>query len=156
MRLSSQHQVVRCYKGMDLCHYCGSADWHDIRFSDCRIEQVGGRRANPVTGGSTPIRLIVDRQTQLGYPRGVGSIYNVDFDRVTFDDSGPNPAAIRGYDATNSVRNIAFRDLHMNGRLVKGADPSLLVLEHTRGISAQGETLPQRGTAETTSPNEKR
>lgn len=137
----TEFHAIRCYKGIDLCHYYGSAAWHNIRFADGRFEQVIGGPGNPVMGGSTPIRLVIARQTTFGYPKGVGPIYDVDFSRIKFDDPGPNAIALRGYDATNNVRNITFTDVTLGDRLLKVDSPDIKILEHVQNVTIQGESV---------------
>lgn len=137
----SRHHVIRCYKGFDLCHYYGSAMWHDLRFADCRVEEVQGKAGNPVSGASTPIRLIIDRQKVFGYPKGVGPIHDVSFSRIQFDDPGPNAIALKGYDPTNGVRNISFDDVVLGGRKLTADDARIRLHEHVEGVTVQGRTV---------------
>ena len=148
----SEHHVIRCYKGFDFSHYYGSAAWRDIRFTDCRVEQVHGKAGNPVRGAGTPIRLLIDRQTTFGYPKGVGPIDGVSFKRIQFDDPGPNVIALKGYDATNGVRDVAFDDVVLGGRKLTADDSRLQLHEHVEGVTVDGAPVRAGGSPEETRP----
>ena len=134
--------VIRCYKGIDLIHYYGTANFRDCRFINCRIEKVEGK-ATPSNRGSTPLRMIIHHRIDKAYPNGVGSIYNIEVTGLQVDEPGPNPIILEGFDASNNVRDILINNSYLGGQKIEAQESKKYLRKFVRRVVVDGtECIP--------------
>jgi hypothetical protein len=118
---AEKYNVIECNRALALLHRNGPGKWHDMTFKTWTVDDVdkgtdtwNSDNRPPLLSGSYHEAIEMEVYDDANND-GVGPIYNILCQDMTFLKHGPTASYLWGYSATDNISAVTFNNLVIEG-----------------------------------------